>query len=286
MEEENNKKSRNIGILATTLFHGVIVALFFLLMAWTAPDPPLPEYGVEINLGFQPEGTGEVQSDVDPGNEGVAEEATSQPEQTQPEEVKEEAQEEQPSKPTVTDETNPVSVKTEKEVKTEVKTETKSETKKEVKPTEIKKQEVKTEAVFDPNKTTDKTANQKKGENKSEGNDPNASGNKGQPDGVLDENAQYKGTPGGDGNKGTGLALDGWDWDRVPKPTFPGNERGVIVYTIEVDENGELIGIKPDKILSAETDRICRAEIEKITFKAKGTPRAAKGKITFVIKAD
>lgn len=283
METENNKKSRNVGIVATLLFHGVIVALFFLLMAWTAPDPPLPQVGVEINLGFQTEGSGNVQSEVDPGNEGVAEEATSQPEQAIVEEVKDKAVEEKPSEPTVTNENNPVSVKTEKE---EVKTETKTEPKKEVKPTETKKQEVKQEAVYDPNKTADNTSSKKAGENKNEGNDKNVNGNKGQTDGTLDPNAQYSGIKGGGGGNGTGLALDGWDWDRVPKPTFPGNERGVIVYNIEVDENGELFVIKPEKILSPEIDKICRAEIEKITFKAKGTPKAAKGKITFVIKAD
>lgn len=284
MEEENNKKSRNIGLIATTVFHGIVALLFFILMAWTAPDPPLPEYGVEINLGFQAEGSGEVQSDVDPGNEGAQEESASQPEETKQPEVKEEATESQPEKAVVTDETNPVSVKTEE--KKEVKEEVKTEAKKEVKPTETKKPEVKKETVFTPNETTDKNATQKKGENKSEGDDKNATGNKGQTDGTLDPNAQYSGIKGGGGGgNGTGLAIDGWDWNSVPKPILPSNDRGEMVYEIKVDEDGELIRIEPLKILSAEADRICRAEIAKLTFTAKGTPKAATGKITFVFTA-
>ena len=271
--------------MATIIFHGGLVLLFFVLMAWTAPDPPLPKYGVEINLGFQTEGTGEAQSDVDPGNEGSQTETESKPEENQLPEVKEEAKESQPDKAVVTDDNNPVSVKSEE--KTDIKEEVKTEPKKEIKPSETKKPEVKKEAIFTPTETTDKTTTQKKGENKSEGNDLNATGNKGQPDGTLDPNAQYSGLKGGGaGGSGTGLDLDGWDWDRVPKPVLPGNERGEMLYEIKVDEDGELINIKPIKILSAEADRICRAEIAKLTFTAKGTPKAATGKIKFVIKAD
>jgi periplasmic protein TonB len=289
METENDKKSRNIGLIATIGFHGAIVLLFLLLMAWKAPNPPLAEYGVEINLGFQEQGSGEEQIATDPGNEGTTEESATQPTETQPEEVKEEAIEEQAQEKVVTDETNPVTVKREEktEDKTEVKTEPKKEPVKTV--TEPKKQEVKQETVFNPNQTTDKTNSQKTGENKSEGDDKNKTGNKGQPDGTLDPNASYTGIKGGGaGGNGTGLDLAGWKWDRRPDPKIPENESGRLVFEIWVDGDGEITKlVLLERGLSAAAEKICRDEVMKLTFTPTGTnvPEISKGKITFVVKA-
>lgn len=289
MEAENDKRSRNIGLIGTITFHGAIALLFLLLMAWKAPNPPLPEYGVEINLGFSNEGSGDEQIATDPGNEGTTDESAALPTEAQPEEVKEEKTEEQKQQEVVTDEKNPVSVKEEKKVvKEEVKTEPKKEPIKTT-PTEIKKQEVKKDAVFTPTETIDKTTSQKTGENKSEGDDKNKTGNKGQPTGTLDPNASYSGTQGGGaGGSGTGLDLAGWTWDRKPDPKLPENESGRLVFEIEVDENGEITRLVPiERGLSATAEKICREEILKLTFSQTGAnvPNISKGKITFVVKA-
>lgn len=285
--EESNRKSRNIGLIATIVFHGGIVLIFLLLMAWKAPNPPLPEYGPLINIGFSDEGSGDEQIDTDPGNQGTTEESAVEPTETQPEEVKEEATQEQSQEQVVTEEKNPVSVKEEKK-KEELKTEPKKEPVKTT-PTETKKQEVNKEAVFNPNQTTDKTTTQKTGENKSEGDDKNKTGNKGQPTGTLDPNASYTGTQGGGaGGSGTGLDLAGWTWDKKPNPKLPENESGRLVFEIEVDENGEITKLVPiERGLSAAAEKICREEILKLTFSQTGAnvPEISKGKITFVVKA-
>jgi protein TonB len=288
MEESKDKKSRNIGLIATITFHGGIALLFLLLMAWKAPNPPLPEYGVEINLGFSSEGSGDEQIATDPGTEGTTNESAAQPTETQPEEIKEETTQEQAQEQVVTEEKNPVSVKEEKK-KEELKTEPKKEPVKTT-PTETKKQEVNKEAVFNPNQTTDKTTTQKTGENKSEGDDKNKTGNKGQSTGTVDPNASYTGTNpgGGDNSEGFGLQLSGWKWDRKPDPKLPENESGRLVFEIEVDENGEITRLVPiERGLSATAEKICREEILKLTFTQTGTnvPSISKGKVTFVVKA-
>jgi periplasmic protein TonB len=287
MEEEKDKRSRNVGLLASLIFHGGIALLLFLLVAWKAPNPPLPEYGVEINLGFSDEGSGDVQPRTEVGDEGVSDESASQPEESQPEE---EVKEEQTSsqEEVVTDETNPVSVK---EVKKETpKEEVKKETPKEVKPVvKEEKKEVKEEAVFTPNQTTQKTTEQKKGENLSQGNDKNKTGDKGKPEGTLDPNASYSGIQGGGaGGTGTGLDLAGWTWDRKPNPKLPDNESGRLIFEIEVDENGDITKLVAiERGLSAQAEKICRDEILKLTFSQTGAnvPSISKGKITFVVKA-
>jgi protein TonB len=289
MEESKDKKSRNVGMIATIVFHGGIALLFLILMAWKAPNPPLPEYGVEINLGFSSEGSGEEQIATDPGTEGTTDESPAQPTEAQPEEVKEEKVEEQKQQEVVTDEKNPVSVKEEKkEVKEEVKTETKKETAKTT-PTETKKQEVNKEAVFNPNQTTDKTTSQKTGENKSEGDDTNKTGNKGQPTGTPDPNASYSGTQGGGaGGDGDGLDLAGWKWDHKPDPKLPENESGRLVFEIWVDGDGEITRLVTlERGLSAAAEKIFRDEIEKLTLTRTGekVPEISKGKITIVVKA-
>src|SRR4026209_548236 len=91
MEKEDDKKSKRVGIIATTVFHGAIGLLLFLLVACKGPNPPLPEYGIEINLGFSDVGTGDVQPLTEVGNEGLSEETVEQKsEQTQPEQKIEE----------------------------------------------------------------------------------------------------------------------------------------------------------------------------------------------------
>ena len=286
MEEDNDKRSKRIGLIASLSIHGAIALILFLLVAWKAPNPPLPEYGVEINLGFSDVGTGDIQPQTEVGDEGLSEEsvAQSQENQSQPE-VKEEEPSQQEE--VVTDETNPVSVKEEKK---EVKEEAKKETPKEItpKPKEVKK-EVKEEAVFTPKETTDNTTTQKKGGNLSQGNDTNAKGDKGQPTGTLNPDASYSGLQGGgSGGSGTGLDLAGWMWDRPPNPKLPENESGRLIFEIEVDENGEITKlVATERGLSAQAEKICRDEILKRTFTQTGTnvPTISKGKITFLVKA-
>lgn len=287
MENKEDSKSRRVGLIATVIFHGTIALILFLLVAWRAPNPPLPEYGIEINLGFSDVGTGDIQPQNEVGNEGLDSESATQPDQTQPQQeaVKEEAESQQDE--VVTDESNPVSVKEEKK---ELKEEVKKEVPKEVKPTpKEEKKVVKEEAVFTPAENTSTTSQQKKGDNASQGNDAKATGDKGQPTGTLDPNASYSGLQGGGaGGSGTGLDLAGWTWDRKPNPKIPENESGRLIFEIEVDENGDITKLVAiERGLSSQAEKICRDEILKLTFTPTGAnvPTVSKGKITFIVKA-
>ena len=287
MESENDRKSKRVGLIATLTFHGAIALILILLVAWKAPNPPLPEYGIEINLGFDDSGMGDIQPQTEVGNEGLSEETAAQPEQTQPQAQTVEENTTTPQEEVVTNETNPVSVKEEKK---EVKEEVKKETPKEVKPTpKEEKKVIKEEAVYTPKETTDNTTQQKKGENLSQGDDKNATGDKGQPTGTLDPNASFSGLQGGGaGGNGTGLDLAGWTWDRKPDPKIPENESGRLVFEIEVDGDGHITKlIAIERGLSAQAERICKDEIYKLTFTSTGAnvPPISKGKITFVVKA-
>ena len=53
--------------------HGLLLILFLFILAWREPDPPLPEYGIELNFGVSEVGTGDIQPETPP-NENTSEE--------------------------------------------------------------------------------------------------------------------------------------------------------------------------------------------------------------------
>lgn len=58
MSEQQEKKNRSIAMAASVGFHGLLLIAFMLMMAWRAPNPPLPEYGIEVNFGMDDQGGG------------------------------------------------------------------------------------------------------------------------------------------------------------------------------------------------------------------------------------
>ncbi|MEQ9591024.1 MAG: hypothetical protein RLN86_00405, partial [Cyclobacteriaceae bacterium] len=138
MADQEEKKNRRIGMITSIGVHLALILAFLFIMAWRAPNPPLPEYGIELNFGLDDQGYGEVQPET-PANE--AESAEEQPpveedaeqaeevvEEASPEEVQEQA--EQP----VSKVESPVTV-------TEVKKESKPTPKVQEKPVEKKQTE-------------------------------------------------------------------------------------------------------------------------------------------------
>lgn len=53
-------KDKNTGIIITILFHSGLLVIF-MLMSLKPPYPPLPQIGVEVNLGNSEDGMGDVQ---------------------------------------------------------------------------------------------------------------------------------------------------------------------------------------------------------------------------------
>ena len=302
-EEELEKKNKRIALLYTSIIQVVLVVALFFIVAWRAPDPPLPEYGIVLNFGTDDEGSGDVQPETPVGNKGQQEE---EPEESKPkveeETPKVEEKETKPveSKPVeqqiVSKVESPVVVKEKKEddVKPVEKPAEKPEEKKvepkvEKKPVE-EKPKVEPEAVYKPKaaqSTSDnKTTGTKAGTPGNHGDDPGKTGDKGNPEGSLDAKALY-GKPGG-GAGGSSLELSGWNWDEIPNPDVPNNITGRIVFEIIVNSKGELDHYNiVQNSLNPEATKACREAVEKLTFSKTGTnvPDISKGKITFVVRA-
>lgn len=284
MVTQEEKKNKRIAALSTILINGLVLLLLLFVAAWRAPNPPLPEYGIELNFGMDTQGGGDVQPDEPVGSQETEsqEEATeSVPEQT------ETPAETVPSPTEVVSKTeSPVTVKEVKETPKEVVKEVKKEEKKPepVKTEEKPKEEPK--ATYKP-KEDGTSANDKSGKPASQGDDAGKTGDKGDPKGSIDAKALYGKQGGGDG--GSSLDLAGWKWDDVPKPTIPDNTQGgKIVFQIKVNEDGEITKIDViENAVGPEAARICRAEIEKLTFSKTGSnvPTESVGRITFLVRS-
>jgi periplasmic protein TonB len=306
------RKNKRIAALTTV---GINLVLFLLMMfagGWGLSGDGLgqgQDYGIEVNLGYDDEGTGniepktevgdpEAKDDEDPPAKPI-EEINQPTEETAPppEEVVTETK--TPETKTFTDPKSDVEIKEEKkEVKPEEKTvEKKPVEKVENKPVEKKPEEKKpveppkvdSKAVYKgktSTSTTDGNGEGKQGVAGNQGDDVGKQGNKGV-EGGTEGAAIYKGKPGGGGDGGFGLQMAGWKWDELPKQPrlAETNVRGKIVFEIEVDENGEITSIKTlENQLSPTAERLCRQEIEKHTLVKTSTgqmPERTKGRITF-----
>ena len=58
-EEQQEKKNKQTALLSSIGIQIVVVLLLFVIVAWRAPNPPLPEYGIELNFGLDTEGSGD-----------------------------------------------------------------------------------------------------------------------------------------------------------------------------------------------------------------------------------
>ncbi len=82
-DERENKSNKTALAISLTLHAGILL-LFFFLMAWRAPDPPLPEYGIELNFGTDNVGSGNVQTTSRANNAPKVEDARPNPPAAQP----------------------------------------------------------------------------------------------------------------------------------------------------------------------------------------------------------
>lgn len=252
-------------MLTSAGVHGLLLLLFLFSMAWRAPDPPLPEFGIELNFGNSPEGSGDVQPETPTASE-QQQEAEKVPDEEAPQPKQEE------SAPEVIQSTQESIVTEPKEEKPAVVEKPKVEEKKEeVKPAQRPAQNEGNQPV-------------------SQGNDKDKTGDKGDPKGVPDPNAAYTGKAGGgSGGDGMVLSMAGWAWAEQPAvPTLPDNENGRVVFEIECDSEGEIVRIKVlERGLSAKAEQILLDEIRKnslVRTSGGPTPERSSGKVVFVLK--
>jgi len=276
MESKQEQKNKRIAVATSIGVHMALLVVLMFTVAWRAPNPPLPEYGIELNFGMDMQGSGEVQPEEPVGdNADQQDEGSSDPE---PDEAKEAT----PAEPdVVTKQESPVVVEKKEEVKPAEKPEPKQEEKK-VEPVKPK-EEVKT--VYKPT-TDNKTTVAKEGKTGSQGDDQGKTGDKGNPQGSLDAKALYGKQGGGDG--GPSVELSGFKWGEIKVKDVPDDATGKYVFEIKVNREGQIESIKPLlRGTSLEAEEILKSVIEKIEFTATGSnlPELSTGKITFVIRS-
>lgn len=284
MTDPVEKRNKRIGLSISIGLHSAIAVLFFFLLAWKAPYPPAAEYGIELNIGFDESGSGDVQPTLlQPDAEGSLLEENADNENTRPVDEN------------IPDETIDQS---EQSVNTESPVENTPDNTEVDNPEEMKEktEEVKKTDPTPVNKTgqTSQNAGQenagvKGDENKitSQGDKTDAKGDQGNPEGTIDARALY-GTPGG--GSGGALELAGWIWDFEPRPDDTSTENGKIVFEIKIDAEGVITSVRTlEKTVTPGVEKIYRESVEELTFSPLSTnmrPAASStGKITFIIRS-
>ena len=302
-QTSKEKKNKQIGVAISVSAHMLAILLFLFMVAWRAPDPPLPEIGIELNFGLDEAGSGEEQpepatspaeseseEEAKPdGAEELIEEVTE--EQTPVEEVVESVEQTEESNDIPEDVIDPVNNTQESPDVVEEKPESKPEVKEET----IKKEEVKEvekpkpPPVLYPNNKTGaggKDGDSNEAQNANQGDQENATGDQGDKDGTVDSRALY-GNSGGGG--GSSLQMSGWMWDSRPKPKDTSSESGKLVFQVIIDNKGNIVRVKTlESSVSPTLEKVYRDEVMKLTFsKTSGSSVASTstGTITFAIKA-
>lgn len=310
-ETENKRKALIITIIVNVL---VLLAIFFIVV-WREQVPPLPKYGMELNLGFTDLGSGNNQT-------------TAPPSETQTTNTEAPAAGDQAPKPV--EATVPVT-----QPKTEAAKPATSPAKPTVEalsktPSPVKASEKPTPAVKDPSpakketapvnqpsvseaeKTTTKAEEKPKidqraifgaGGTTGTGSQPAAGsaqgsstqkGDEGKPTGTIDGRA-IMGSGSGEGVPGpaSGYNLELAGWDFASKPNIRDNvstRNGKIVFRITVDDSGKIVQATPlEYNVSNEVLAYYRTVVNQINFKRQGgsaTADYSQGKITFIIKVD
>src|SRR5690554_1366007 len=61
-EVENKRKA----LIITTLINIAVLVAIYYMVVWRQPVPPIPQYGLELNLGFTETGSSNIQTSVPP----------------------------------------------------------------------------------------------------------------------------------------------------------------------------------------------------------------------------
>ena len=295
-ESENNK--RKVAWAVSIGLHVLLLLAFIFMVAWREPNPPYPEYGIEVNFGTSNVGSGEVQPNEPVNNSESEEEAQSEEisAEQESEEVIEEVAERQQETP-VTEESEVIQQPIESP---DVIKEEKEEVEKPVEPVPKKEETVENPKEKEPEQPKSPVVYQKKegangntGENDSpknnnQGDNPETVGDKGNPEGELDSRALY-------GNKGGGggapaLKISGWYWDEIPNKKDASDENGYVEFSFVVDEEGYVGSIRViQTTVSPSVVDFYKKQLQSTTF-SQTNPNVAplpqtRGTVKFIIKS-
>jgi outer membrane biosynthesis protein TonB len=310
-EAENKRKALIITILVNVL---LLIAIYFIVV-WKEQIPPLPTYGMELNLGFTDQGSGNNQTTTPSAETAINNTESPAPGEVAAKPVESSVPVSEPKTQAAKPKSSPAKTTYEAQSKTPsaIKGSEKSSTaskepspaKKETTPvtqpstSEAEKTTTKAEekpkvdqrAIFGAGGTSGTSAKTASG---SAQGSSNQKGDEGKPTGTVDGRA-IMGSGTGEGNpgpaSGVGLELAGWDF--ASRPTINDNvstRNGKIIFNITVDDNGKIVqAMVHEYNVSNEVLAYYRTVVNKINFKRQsGNPTAdySTGKITFIIKVD
>ncbi|MDH5366528.1 MAG: hypothetical protein OEW67_06035, partial [Cyclobacteriaceae bacterium] len=208
-KKEKEDDNRKVAWVVSITLHVLLLLAFIFMIAWREPNPPYPEYGIEVNFGTSSVGSGDVQP-TEPVNNSESEEEA-QPEDTSAEEIVEDIVEQivEANESSSVQETEVVTQTAESPdvINEQPKQETNQPIEKPVKEEvieekppveEVKPQKVKTPVVYKKKDGADgKSGESNTPKNANHGDDVDATGDKGNEEGTLDARTLY-------GNKGGG----------------------------------------------------------------------------------
>jgi hypothetical protein len=285
------RKSRIQSALVTLVIQLLLFLAFYFMVVWEQPNPPIPTYGLELNLGFSDFGSGDP-SEVLPNSSEIP--VTEAP---APGEIV-------PATQTTGATSNAAASTTKPNSNRAVSTQTspiKGETTANETPIKEEKKEASSSQKTNEPQKVDQRALFGAGGKAGTGSNPNSasgqgnsngSGDQGKPTGTVDGRA-LQGSGSGKGTAGgAGYSLDLAGWDFASKPTI--NDRvstrnGRIVFNITVDGTGKVVqAIVHEYNVSNEVLTYYRQVVNQLNFKKSGGSAAefSKGKITFVIKVE
>ncbi len=229
----------------------LLVALVLISFGYDPPDPPIPEEGVEVNLGDSDFGSG---SDAQPASEPVPQTAATSPNRIVT----------QNSEPAPSVDASPVQGNTVAPHPAE--------------PTvaEPKQPEINKNALF-PGKRNVSSGTGSQGQS-------TGAGNQGKPGGTQTSN-NYTGNGGGNGN----YTLAGRSSVALPRPEYNSNVQGTVVVTIWVDRQGRVTRAEYQPKGSNSSDGYLVGQALSAAKRARfnadpAAPEEQKGTITYIFK--
>lgn len=250
------KKNSIISAVSTLLLMGLLV-LLCAFIGLNPPDPPIPEEGVEVNLGNSDQGLGDVATPTNSEN-------MRNPAMPTPSTGENVATQRNSSAPLNTSKDNTRASDTRVQPKQPTNTDAQPETR------------TNPNALFPGKKNTSNGGSQGVS---------NGTGNQGQAGGNPNSN-RYDGVP---GNGGSGYSLKGRSASALPEPIYTSNKEGKVIVKIWVDRMGNVTKVEaPQKGSTiAKSEFISQAESAARRAKFNADANATElqvGTITYVFR--
>lgn len=310
-ESENKRKALIITILVNIL---VLLAIYFIVV-WREQVPPLPKYGMELNLGFTDVGSGNNQTTAPPSEVQTNNTEAPAPGEQAPKPTESSVPVTQPKTEAAKPKSTPSKNTYESQSKlpsTLKASEKPTPAVKEPSPTKKETTTVTQPATGEAEKTTTKAEEKPKidqraifgaggtsgtGSQPAKGSAQGSStqkGDEGKPTGTVDGRALMgSGTGTGAPGPSSGYNLELAGWDFASRPNIRDNvstRNGRIVFRITVDDNGRIVQAVPlEYNVSNEVLAYYRTVVNQINFRRQSgaaTADYSTGRITFIIKVD